>query len=119
VAGASKLQHASFTECLITFAVVEGIFFPGSFCGCHLFGLSNVVYSLACFANELISCDEALHCDFACVLYNHLLKPPCSIHVREIVESAIQVEECFICKANLMGMNATLIMKQPIHLILC
>jgi hypothetical protein len=43
--------------------------------------------------------DEDLHCLFACVLNNHLLKPPCSIHVREIVDSAIQIKEHFICKA--------------------
>jgi ribonucleotide reductase beta subunit family protein with ferritin-like domain len=75
------------------------------------FGLSNGVLLGLCFANELISHDEALHCDFACGLYNCLLKPPHSIHVREIIDSAIQIEECFICKAlpfNLMGMSATL-----------
>jgi hypothetical protein len=44
-----------------------------------------------CFVNELISHDEALHCDFAGVLYSCLLKPPCSIHVREIIDSAIHV----------------------------
>jgi ribonucleoside-diphosphate reductase beta chain len=77
------------------------------------FGLINVAGVLPglCFANKLISHDEALHCDFACVLYNCLLKPPCSIHVREIANSAIQIKECFIREAllfNLMGMNATL-----------
>jgi ribonucleoside-diphosphate reductase subunit M2 len=103
-------QHALFAEHLIAFAVVEGIFFSGSFCAIFWFKQCGVLPGL-CFANELISYDEALHCDFACVLYNHLLKPPCSICIREIVDSAIQIEKCFIHEVlpfNLMGMNATL-----------
>jgi ribonucleotide reductase beta subunit family protein with ferritin-like domain len=103
-------QHDSFAEHLITFAVVEGIF-SSSFCAIFWFNQRGVLPGL-CFANKLISHDEALHCDFACVLSNCLLKPPCSIHVREIVNSAIQIKECFICEAhlfNLMGMNATLV----------
>ena len=105
-------QHTLFTEHLITFAIVEGIFF-GSFCAIFWFKQCGVLPGL-CFSNELISCDEVFHCDFACVLYNRLLKPPCSIHIREIVDSAIQIEECFICEVlpfNLMGMNATLMIK--------
>jgi hypothetical protein len=105
-----------FTKCLITFAIVEGIFF-GSFSVIFWFKQCGVLPDLY-FANELISCDEAFHCDFACVLYNCSLKPPCSIHIREIVDIAIQIEECFICEVllfNLLGMNATL----QIHPILC
>jgi ribonucleotide reductase beta subunit family protein with ferritin-like domain len=104
-------QHASFAKHLIAFAVVEGIFFSGSFCAIFWFTQHGVLPGLF-FASELISCDEALHCDFASVLYNHLLKPPCSIHVREIVDSAIQFKEHLIRKAlpfNLMGMNVILI----------
>ena len=65
-------QHASFAKHLITFAVVEGIFFSGSFCAIFWFKQHGVLPGL-CFANELISRDEALHCDFASVLYNHYL----------------------------------------------
>jgi ribonucleotide reductase beta subunit family protein with ferritin-like domain len=104
-------KHASFAKHLIAFAVVEGIFFSGSFCAIFWFKQCCVLPGLY-FANKLISCDEALHCDFACVLYNRLLKPPCSICIREIVDSAIQIEEHFIHKQalpfNFMGMNATL-----------
>jgi hypothetical protein len=74
------------------------------YCQRHLaFCLNNVAYSLAslCFTNELINHDEeALHCDFACVLYLCLLKPPCSIWIREIVDSAVQIKECLIHEAN-------------------
>jgi ribonucleoside-diphosphate reductase subunit M2 len=88
-------QHASLAKHLITYAIVEGIFFSGSFCAIFWFKQHGVLPGL-CIANELISRDEALHCDFASVLYNHLLKPPCSICIREIVDSAIQIKECFI-----------------------
>jgi ribonucleotide reductase beta subunit family protein with ferritin-like domain len=55
-------QHALFAECLITFAIVEGVFFSSSFCANFWFKQCGVLLGL-CFANELISHDEALHCD--------------------------------------------------------
>jgi ribonucleotide reductase beta subunit family protein with ferritin-like domain len=100
-------QHASFSRHLIAFAVVEGIFFSSSFRGMFWFKQHGVLPGL-CFANELISHDDAHYCDFACVLYNRLLKPPCSICIREIVDCAIQIKEHFIREAllfDLMSMN--------------
>jgi hypothetical protein len=68
-----------------------------SFCAIFWFKQCGVLPGL-CFVNELVSHDEALHCDFAFVLYHHLLKPPCYICVREIVDSAIQIEGCSMCQ---------------------
>ena len=90
------------------FAVVEGIFFSGSFYTIFWFNQRGILPGL-CFTNELISRDEALHCDFACTLYRCLLKPPCSICIH--VDSAIQIEDHFICEVipdGLPGMNAPL-----------
>ena len=65
-----------------------------------------------CFANELISHDEGLHCDFACHLHcNHLYCPATPLHIHQIVESAVNIEQEFVCDAlpvHLIGMNSTL-----------
>jgi ribonucleotide reductase beta subunit family protein with ferritin-like domain len=114
-------QHASFTKRLITFVVAEGIFFP--FPSVPSFGLSNVKSVLPglCFANELISHDEALHCDFACVPYNHLLKPRCSICIREIVDSAVQPNQrpLLLQSTSIQPHGYDCNPHEPIHLILC
>ncbi len=108
-------QHALFAECLVTFAVLaEGIFSPVP--SVPFFGLHNVVYSLAyvCKQSHQPQWSSSLWlwlCPLQ-VLYNCLLKPPCSICIREIVNNAIKIKECFIHKVvlpfNLMGMNATI-----------
>ena len=70
-----------------------------------------------CFANELISCDEGLHCDFACHLHcNHLYHPATPLHIHKIVESAVNIEQEFVCDAlpvHLLGMNSTLMCEVP------
>jgi ribonucleoside-diphosphate reductase beta chain len=68
-------HQATFAERLIAFAAVEGIFFSGSFCA--IFWLKKCgLMPVLCFANELISRDKGLHCDFACHLHcAHLAHP--------------------------------------------
>jgi len=104
----------SFTERLVAFAAVEGIFFSGSFCS--IFWLKNQgkmpgLY----FSNELISRDEGLHTDFAVHLYNHHIENKLSRErIIEIIDSALVIEKEFITEAlpvSLIGMNSDL-MKQ-------
>lgn len=100
----------SFTERLVAFAVVEGIFFSGSFCAIFWAKKRSLLPGLA-FANELISRDEGLHCDFACLLYTKYLKKLKDEIVFNIVREAIEIEEKFICVAvpvELIGMNKKL-----------
>ena len=45
------------------------------------------------FSNELISRDEGLHCDFACLLYKHVAQKPSAARVRQIVCEAVSIEQ--------------------------
>lgn len=110
---ALKWIHSSqrFAERLVAFAVVEGIFFSGSFCAIFWLKKRGLMPGL-CFSNELISRDEGLHCEFATLLYRDYLVHPLdeeTIHV--IVREAVDLEKEFICDAlsvDLIGMNRTL-----------
>ncbi len=100
----------SFAHRLIAFAAVEGIFFSGSFCS--IFWLKNrgLMPGLA-FSNELISRDEGLHCDFACLLYSMLNNKPSKEDVEAIIMEAVAFEKEFVTDAlpvALIGMNADL-----------
>ncbi|KAH9256453.1 hypothetical protein BASA81_005367 [Batrachochytrium salamandrivorans] len=100
--------NATFAERLVAFASVEGIFFSGSFCSIFWLKKRGLMPGL-CFSNELISRDEGLHCDFACLLYNSLenLLPESRIH--EIVNEAVEIEIEFVRDAlpvELIGMNS-------------
>nr|XP_043624657.1 ribonucleoside-diphosphate reductase small chain A [Erigeron canadensis] len=100
----------SFAERLVAFACVEGIFFSGSFCSIFWLKKRGVMPGLA-FSNELISRDEGLHCDFACLLYSLLQKQLPVQKVNEIVDEAVEIETEFVCDSlpcALIGMNATL-----------
>ena len=66
------IDNGSYAERLIAFAAVEGIFFSGSFCSIFWLKKRGLMPGLT-FSNELISRDEGLHCDFACLLYNNHL----------------------------------------------
>lgn len=59
----------SFAERLVAFAAVEGIFFSGSFCAIFWLKKKSLMPGLT-FSNEMISRDEGLHTDFACLLYS-------------------------------------------------
>lgn len=104
------IENGSFAERLVAFAAVEGIFFSGSFCSIFWLKKRGLMPGLS-FANELISRDEGLHCDFACLLYAHLknkLKPET---VRAILCNAVELEHEFVRDAlpvKLIGMNADL-----------
>jgi ribonucleotide reductase beta subunit family protein with ferritin-like domain len=100
---------ASFAERLVAFAAVEGIFFSGSFCSIFWLKKRGLMPGLA-FSNELISRDEGLHCDFACLLYTMLKHPLPEEIVHRIIREAVEYEKEFICEAlpvALIGMNAT------------
>ena len=108
------ISNGSFAERLIAFAAVEGIFFSGSFCSIFWLKKRGLMPGLA-FSNELISRDEGLHCDFACLLYSHHLehKLPES-QVRDIIINAVEIEKDFVTEAlpvKLIGMNADLMCK--------
>lgn len=101
----------SFAERLIAFAAVEGIFFSGSFCAIFWMKKRGLMPGLT-FSNELISRDEGLHCDFACLLYErHLVNKLSQERVEEIIREAVDIEKEFVTGAlpvRLIGMNAEL-----------
>ena len=95
---------------LIAFACIEGIFFSGSFCAIYWLKKRGLMPGLT-FSNELISRDEGLHRDFACLLFGYLNDKPDADVVRRIVEEAVAIEKEFVCESlpcNLVGMNAEL-----------
>lgn len=99
-------RHASFAERCIAFAAVEGIFFSGSFCAIFWLKKRGLMPGL-CFSNELISRDEGLHCDFACLLYKKLVNQLPAERVVEIVTNAVDIEKEFVRDAlpvELIGM---------------
>lgn len=103
------ISNGSFVERLVAFAAVEGIFFSGSFCSIFWLKKRGMMPGLA-FSNELISRDEGLHCDFACLLYNnHVVNKLPKERIREIITNAVEIEKEFVCDAlpvKLIGMNA-------------
>lgn len=103
----------SFAERLVAFAAVEGIFFSGSFCAIFWLKKRGLMPGL-CFSNELISRDEGLHCDFACLLYKKLVNKLDYTTIRSIICNAVAVETEFVSEAlpvNLIGMNAALMVQ--------
>lgn len=105
------INSENFTERLIAFAAVEGIFFSGSFCSIFWLKKRGLMPGLT-FSNELISRDEGLHCDFACLLYEkYLVNKLPQERVHEIIRDAVSIEQEFVTDAlpvNLIGMNAQL-----------
>jgi len=100
----------SFGHRLIAFAAVEGIFFSGSFCSIFWLKSRNLMPGLS-FSNELISRDEGLHCDFACLLFSMLENRPSLKEVEDVIVEAVALEKEFVSDAlpvSLIGMNATL-----------
>jgi len=99
---------SSFAERLVAFAVVEGIFFSGSFCAIYWLKSKGLMAGLA-FSNELISRDEGTHCDFACLLYSKLANKLPEARIHEIIMEAVNIEKDFVTSAlpvDLLGMNA-------------
>jgi ribonucleoside-diphosphate reductase beta chain len=105
------IEEGSFQERLIAFAAVEGIFFSGSFCSIFWLKKRGLMPGLS-FSNELISRDEGMHCDFACLLYNqHIENKLPEETVQKIIADAVEIEKEFVSDAlpvNLIGMNSDL-----------
>lgn len=98
---------APFAQRLVAFAAVEGIFFSGSFCAIFWLKKRGMMPGLT-FSNELISRDEGLHTDFACLLYKQLRFPLEPEVVHSIIRDAVVCEKQFITESlpvNLIGMN--------------
>mmetsp|Transcript_16179 Transcript_16179/g.31293 ORF Transcript_16179/g.31293 Transcript_16179/m.31293 type:complete len:389 (+) Transcript_16179:136-1302(+) len=100
----------TFAERLVGFAAVEGIFFSGSFCAIFWLKKRGLMPGLT-FSNELISRDEGMHTEFACLLFRKLHNPPTEARVAEIIRSAVEIECEFVSSAlpvELIGMNSKL-----------
>lgn len=103
-------NRSSFATRLVAFACVEGIFFSGAFCSIFWLKKRGLMPGLT-FSNELISRDEALHCEFAILLYNKLLKKMDKSRIHEIIKEAVEIETEFICEAlpcRIIGMNSVM-----------
>lgn len=100
----------TYAERLVAFAAVEGIFFSGSFCSIYWLKKRGLMPGLT-FSNELISRDEGMHTDFACLLYKHLNNKLSNERILEIITSAVTIELDFVCDSlpvELIGMNSKL-----------
>lgn len=113
------ISSDNFAERLVAFAAVEGIFFSGSFCAIFWLKKRGLMPGLS-FSNEVISRDEGLHTDFACLLYrDHIENKLSRERVIEILGSALEIEKIFISESlpvRLIGMNADL-MKQYLEFV--
>ncbi|PFH61802.1 hypothetical protein XA68_16230 [Ophiocordyceps unilateralis] len=111
-------KDSSFAQRLVAFAAVEGIFFSGAFASIFWLKKRGLMPGLT-FSNELISRDEGLHTDFACLLHSHLKTRASKEVIRGIITDAVTIEQEFLTEAlpcGLLGMNATL-MKQYIEFV--
>ena len=103
-------NRSSFATRLVAFACIEGIFFSGAFCSIYWLKKRGLMPGLT-FSNELISRDEALHCEFAVLLYSKMVKKVDKSRIHEIIKEAVEIETEFICEAlpcRLIGMNSEL-----------
>lgn len=101
-------EESSFSTRLVAFACVEGIFFSGAFCSIYWLKQRGLMPGLT-FSNELISRDEALHTEFAILLFNNLLEKPTREKIETIVKEAVDIEKEFICSSlpcKLISMNS-------------
>merc|ERR1712102_238351 len=100
-------DNASYAERIIAYASVEGIFFSGSFAAIFWLKKRGLMPGLT-FSNELISRDEGLHTDFACLMFHHLKNKPSEARIKQIVKEAVEIEIEFLTEAlpvKLIGMN--------------
>ena len=104
-------QTSGFGERIVAFAAVEGIFFSGSFAAIFWLKKRGLMPGLT-FSNEMISRDEGLHCDFACLLFKHLQYTRPSVEtITAIISEAVSIEQEFLTEAlpvALIGMNCKL-----------
>lgn len=103
-------SDSSFAERVVAFAAVEGIFFSGSFAAIFWMKKRGLMPGLT-FSNELISRDEGLHCDFACLLHTHLERKASEFQIHSIICEAVEIEKTFLTEAlpvDLIGMNCSM-----------
>jgi ribonucleotide reductase beta subunit family protein with ferritin-like domain len=101
---------SNFAMRLVAFAIVEGIFFSGSFCAIFWIRKRSLMPGFT-FSNDLISRDEGLHVRFACLLYHYLKYPLSAEKVEEMIREAVKIEISFVCESipvSLLGMNSHL-----------
>jgi len=111
-------EDSSYGERVVAFAAVEGIFFSGSFASIFWLKKRGIMPGLT-FSNELISRDEGLHCDFACLMFSHLENKPSQERIYQIIDEAVKIEQEFLTEAlpcRLIGMNCDL-MRQYIEFV--
>ncbi|XP_077367177.1 ribonucleoside-diphosphate reductase subunit M2-like [Festucalex cinctus] len=111
-------KNATYGERVVAFAAVEGIFFSGSFAAIFWLKKRGLMPGLT-FSNELISRDEGLHCDFACLMFKHLVNKPSGDTVASVIRNAVEIEQEFLTQAlpvKLIGMNCEL-MKRYIEFV--
>jgi len=111
-------NDVSFATRLLGFAIVEGVFFSGSFCAIYWIKKRGLLPGLT-FSNELISKDEGMHTEFACLLYSMIKNKIDEEVVHQIFKEAVSIEKEFITESiacEMIGMNATL-MKQYIEFV--
>lgn len=111
-------KSASYGERVIAFAAVEGIFFSGAFASIFWIKNRGLMPGLT-FSNELISRDEGLHTDFACLMFQHLVTKPSIERIYQIIKDAVAIEQEFLTVAipcAMLGMNCNL-MKQYIEFV--
>jgi len=106
-------QNVNFATRLLAFSIVEGVFFSGSFCAIYWLKKRGLMPGLT-FSNELISRDEGLHCEFACLLYSFIKNKIPQYIIKEIFEEAVNIEKEFITESipcAMIGMNASMMIK--------
>jgi len=106
-------NNATYAERVVAFASVEGIFFSGSFASIFWLKKRGLMPGLT-FSNELISRDEGLHTDFACLMFKHLVNKPSKERILEIVTNAVEIECEFLTEAlpvRLIGMNCDMMVE--------
>lgn len=111
-------KNCTTAERLVAFAAVEGIFFSGSFCAIFWLKKRGLMPGLT-FSNELISRDEGMHCEFACMMHEKLNYGCDKDTIKRIITEAVTIEQKFVTEAlpvGLVGMNETL-MKQYIEFV--
>lgn len=105
-----ETKSAPFAQRLVAFAIVEGVFFSGSFCAIFWLKKRNLMPGL-CDSNELIARDEGMHTQFACLLYSYISNKIDQETIHSMFEEAVEIEKRFICESlpcSLVGMNEIL-----------
>jgi ribonucleotide reductase beta subunit family protein with ferritin-like domain len=103
-------QRSNFATRMLAFAVVEGVFFSGAFCAIYWFKQRGIMHGLTT-SNELISRDEGLHTDFACLIYSKIVNKLSIATAHSLIREAVDIEQEFITESlpcMLIGMNSKL-----------